>query len=363
MSYPKSHRPPVAAVRVGGRGMDDARQVARFGGVVAATRVRSSLGIVLGRNDVLRVGIIGFGFMGRMHFRCWRALAGATVTAVCDADPHALDEAAKDRGNIAGAEGDVDLTGVKIYNDVDELLRQERLDAVSITVPTHLHPQTAIAALEAGWHVLCEKPMALNLAEGARMIEAAKRTGKILQIGHCIRFWPEYAKAREIAPYSYYRGLADRPDILEIIARHGMSYVRSYGRNGRDYFPLDWDVQPFWYERQGFPDLLETPMQGWIDAQWRRARGWRNWAAYHEYLKEQVDRVAAGGLCWSHCQHDWTSVLYDEPLSWTRKLLEYAAERLEIRTHFEYRQRLKHPRQESTPQTNPGAPTDAPANR
>jgi predicted dehydrogenase len=114
--------------------------------------------------DVLKVGIIGFGFMGRMHYRCWRALAGATVTAVCDADPHALDEAAKSRGNIAGAEGDADLTGVTIYGDFEELLRQEQLDAVSITVPTHLHAKATIAGLEAGWHVLCEKPMALNLA-------------------------------------------------------------------------------------------------------------------------------------------------------------------------------------------------------
>lgn len=136
--------------------------------------------------------------MGRMHYRCWRALPGATVTAVCDADPHALDEAARSRGNIAGAEGDVDLAGVRIYGDFEQLVRQEQLDAVSITVPTHLHAQATIAALEAGWHVLCEKPMALNLADGTRMIEAARRTGRVLQIGHCIRFWPQYAKAKEI---------------------------------------------------------------------------------------------------------------------------------------------------------------------
>lgn len=147
---------------------------------------------------MLKVGIVGFGFMGRMHLRCWRALPGATVTAVCDADPHALDDAAKNRGNIAGAEGDVDLTGMKVYGDFGQMLQQEPLNAVSITVPTHLHAKTTIAALEAGWHVLCEKPMALNLADGTRMIEAAQRSGRRLQIGHCIRFWPEYAKAKEI---------------------------------------------------------------------------------------------------------------------------------------------------------------------
>ncbi|OHE80573.1 MAG: hypothetical protein A2107_08965 [Verrucomicrobia bacterium GWF2_62_7] len=138
------------------------------------------------------------------------------------------------------------------------------------------------------------------------------------------------------APYSYYRGLADRPDILQLVARHGMSYVRSYGRNSRDYFPLGWDVQPFWYARQGFPDLLEIPMQGWIDAQWRREHGWQNWTAYHEYLKTQVDHVATGGWCWSHCQHDWTSIFHDEPLAWTQKFLEYASQRLKLHTHFDY---------------------------
>lgn len=166
------------------------------------------------------------------------------------------------------------------------------------------------------------------------------------------------------APYSHYRGLADRPDILAIIARLGMSYVRSYGRNSNDYFPLDWDVQPFWYDRQGFPSLLEIPMQGWIDAQWRREHGWQNWAAYHDYLKQQVDRVADAGLCWSHCQHDWTSVFYDEPLRWTRAFLEVAAPRLDILTHFDFYERMQRLRNETaSPQPHCGAPTDARAKR
>ncbi len=110
---------------------------------------------------MLRVGIIGFGFMGRMHFRCWKALADVQVAAVCDADPHALDDAAKTRGNIAGAEGDVDLADVKFYGDPEQMIRREQLDAVSS--PCHAsasHRQHR--GPEAGLHVLCEKPMALN---------------------------------------------------------------------------------------------------------------------------------------------------------------------------------------------------------
>jgi len=149
-------------------------------------------------DDALRVGIAGFGFMGRMHYRCWKTLDGVRVTAVCDADPDALADAGTSRGNIAGAEGDVDLAGVQVYGDFEQMIAEEPLDAVSITVPTYLHAPSTIAALDAGLHVLCEKPMALSLADGTRMIKAAERSGKVLQIGHCIRFWPEYAKAKEI---------------------------------------------------------------------------------------------------------------------------------------------------------------------
>ena len=82
--------------------------------------------------------------------------------------------------------------------DPAELFAHEQLDAVSITVPTYLHADVSVRALEAGVHVLCEKPMALSSAEGQRMVDAAARADRYLQIGHCIRFWPEYAKAKKI---------------------------------------------------------------------------------------------------------------------------------------------------------------------
>jgi len=138
------------------------------------------------------------------------------------------------------------------------------------------------------------------------------------------------------APYCYYRGLSDRPDILEIVARLGMSYVRSYGRDSHDYFPLGWEVQPFWYARQEFPSLLEIPIQGWIDAQWRREHGWENWPGYHQYLRSRIDELTGSTWCWSLCQHDWTSILDDTELNWTRRLLEYAAERVHVLTHDQY---------------------------
>jgi len=147
---------------------------------------------------MLRVGIVGFGFMGRMHYRCWRNTPGAEVVALCESDPRSLQGTAATQGNIAGAEGAVDLAHLRVYDELGAMLRAERLDAVSITVPTHLHAECSIPALEAGAHVLCEKPIALDASDGRRMIEAAARCGRVLQSGHCIRFWPEYAHAKQI---------------------------------------------------------------------------------------------------------------------------------------------------------------------
>lgn len=147
---------------------------------------------------MLRIGIAGFGFMGRMHYRCWKALADVRVVALCEADSRALGEAGQARGNIVGAEASVDLSGVNVYSELAEMLQRERLDAISLALPTFLHCDGTIEALQAGVHVLCEKPIALTLEDGQRMIDAAERCRRVLQIGHCIRFWPEYAMARQI---------------------------------------------------------------------------------------------------------------------------------------------------------------------
>lgn len=153
---------------------------------------------------MINVGIIGFGFMGRMHTRCWRERSDSRVVAVCDTNSGAVQGSGQKLGNIAGAEGEVDLSGIAVYSDPAEMLACGKLDAVSITVPTYLHAKWSVRALEAGVHVLCEKPMALTRDEGRSMIEAAGRNNKVLQIGHCIRFWPEYAKAKELVDSGAY---------------------------------------------------------------------------------------------------------------------------------------------------------------
>jgi 1,5-anhydro-D-fructose reductase (1,5-anhydro-D-mannitol-forming) len=147
---------------------------------------------------MVRVAIVGFGFMGKMHFNTYKNNPDAEIVAICDADEERLKSQTGTVGNISGTEEPIDLTGIALYTDYQKMLAEANLDAVSITLPTFLHPDFTCQALLAGIHVLCEKPMALTLAECDRMIDAAQQTGKVLQVGHCVRFWPEYQKTKEL---------------------------------------------------------------------------------------------------------------------------------------------------------------------
>ena len=87
---------------------------------------------------------------------------------------------------------------MQIYTRYEELFRDERLDAVIIGLPTDLHEQAVITAAECGRHILCEKPMALDAASAQRMLQAAQAHDRILMVAHILRFWPQYARIKEL---------------------------------------------------------------------------------------------------------------------------------------------------------------------
>ena len=142
--------------------------------------------------------------MGRMHYRCWKAVQGVTITALCDANPAAFTPSNATSGNLGGATDEIDLNAVQTFTDFDQMLASGLTDVVSITLPTHLHKDCTLKALAANQHVLCEKPMALGIADCDLMIAAEKSSKELLLIGHCIRFWPEYVKTRDIIQSGQY---------------------------------------------------------------------------------------------------------------------------------------------------------------
>ncbi len=148
---------------------------------------------------VMRVGILGLGFMGKLHFDLYSRIKNAKVVAISDIDAKKL------RGDFPSIIGNLDDSGVRpdlsrirAYNRVEQLFAKADVDIIDINLPTYLHAEMTIRALKAGKHVICEKPMALTSSQCRKMVEAARRAKRKLFVGHCIRFWPEYVKAREI---------------------------------------------------------------------------------------------------------------------------------------------------------------------
>lgn len=148
---------------------------------------------------MLRVGLIGLGAIGRVHFDCWRKCAGAQLVAISARDPKKLaGEWAAQEFNLGDQRSDrVDLSGLAAYREAADLIADPSVEAVDICLPTRHHAPLTIAALRAGKHVFCEKPMALAVEECAAMIDAARAADRLLVIGHCLRYWPHYVHVRE----------------------------------------------------------------------------------------------------------------------------------------------------------------------
>ncbi len=145
---------------------------------------------------MVRIGIVGVGFMGMIHYLAARKLRGARVEALCSRDPKKL---AGDWRSIQGNFGPrgemMDLSGIKKYGRLEDLLADPNIDLIDVCNPTQLHPGTAIPALQAGKHVLVEKAIALQTPDADAMVAAAHKAGKLLMVAHVLPFFPEFAFA------------------------------------------------------------------------------------------------------------------------------------------------------------------------
>lgn len=149
-------------------------------------------------SDLLRIGLVGIGFMGMIHHRAFKRVRGAKVTAIATRDPKKLaGDWTSIQGNF-GPRGEVeDLTGIAAYSDWRKLVADPNVDLVDICLPNDSHAAAAIAALEAEKHVLVEKPIAVTLADATAMLAAAKKSGKTLQVAHVLPFFAEFRFAMD----------------------------------------------------------------------------------------------------------------------------------------------------------------------
>jgi len=149
---------------------------------------------------MLKIGLIGFGFMGRMHFDNYERLMqegkDIKLVSICDIQIETLKNA-KAAGNMATDKDIYDLSAYSLYEKLEDMLANEELDMIDITLPTYLHADLACSLLEKGYHVMCEKPMARTVEDAKRMAQTAAKTNKKFMIGQCLRFWPAYEYLKE----------------------------------------------------------------------------------------------------------------------------------------------------------------------
>lgn len=125
--------------------------------------------------------LVGCGFMGGMHAQIYSQLEGVELVAAVDARTESSAEKLKSFN-----------TPAPVFATLEQALKAVECDFVDICLPTHLHKENAITAIEAGKALFCEKPLALSIEEADEILAAAKTHNTLAQVGHCIRFWPEY---------------------------------------------------------------------------------------------------------------------------------------------------------------------------
>lgn len=154
---------------------------------------------------MVHVGIVGVGFMGMIHYLAYKKVPGAKVAAISTRDKKKL---AGDwrgiQGNF-GPPGEVmDLGPIARYESWQEILADPKIDLVDVCLPPKLHADVTVAALRAGKHVICEKPIALTTADAKRMVKAAEQSQRLLMIAQVLPFVPEFAFVRQAAQSGKY---------------------------------------------------------------------------------------------------------------------------------------------------------------
>ncbi len=167
---------------------------------------------------MVNVGIVGFGFMGRTHLECYRGNAKCQVRRVVTRDPIRREGGPLAKGHLPFGVSELSVDGIAFCDTWQEVVADPEIELVDICTPTDTHCEIALAALAAGKHVFVEKPMARTLAQAKEMAAAASSAGRLLHVGHVLRYWGQYVETQY---------LVERGELGEL--RYGR-FVRESGR-------------------------------------------------------------------------------------------------------------------------------------
>ena len=138
--------------------------------------------------DTVKIGLVGTGGIGNHHAKTYEPIEGVEIVAVCDIFRKKALQYAERWG----------VPKKNVFTSYNKMLEMDEIDAVSVCTYNQAHRRPTVAALKAGKHVLCEKPMAAKLADATAMVRAAKESGKILHIAIHSRYQPGIVMSRKI---------------------------------------------------------------------------------------------------------------------------------------------------------------------
>lgn len=130
-----------------------------------------------------KVALVGVGGISGAHIPAWEDMENAELVALCDIRPERTESFAETK---------------HIYTDFEEMLEKEEFDILDICLPTYLHADYAVKAMEHGKHVICEKPISMNKEDVDRVYSTAEKNNVKFMVAHVLRFWPEYELLKEI---------------------------------------------------------------------------------------------------------------------------------------------------------------------
>ncbi len=136
---------------------------------------------------MITIAQAGIGMWGQNHLRVFASLPECAVRICCDQHPEALKKAAR-----------IVPAGTKLTSRFADILKDKAVEAVIITTPSHTHAALTLKALRAGKHVFVEKPLALTVADGLKMVEEARRAKRILMVGHLLLYHPAVLKIKSL---------------------------------------------------------------------------------------------------------------------------------------------------------------------
>ena len=222
---------------------------------------------------MLNLGIAGMGYIGRVHLEASQKVPGVQVLAAATLQPEEI--RAK-------------FPGLQVYSSYFELLRDDHLDAVIICLPTDLHEAATVEAAERGRHILCEKPMALDAASAQRMLQVAEAHGRILMVAQVLRFWPQYARIKELIEAGEVGSVRSIATSRLSTFPHWGQWFRNPARSGGGLLDLQVHDVDFIHWILGHPQSVHTVGTQSPTGSWDHAHTTLNYPQAHASLEASL---------------------------------------------------------------------------